>query len=86
MENRIGEHPQPTEKCDVAYTILENWPLIVVADFTQNNQTDFVVSQSTFSSLAITDKGPRLLKSGIIDIEYKMYTEHFFLRSLLIVQ
>jgi hypothetical protein len=44
---------------------------IVVADFTRNNQTDFVVSRSTFSSLAIAKKGPRLLKSGIIDIEYK---------------
>lgn len=44
---------------------------IVVADFTQNNQTDFVVSQSTFSSLAIADKGSQLIKGGIIDIEYK---------------
>lgn len=44
---------------------------IVVADFTQNNQTDFVVSRNTFSSIAIADKGPELLKRGIIDIEYK---------------
>lgn len=44
---------------------------IVVVDFTQNNQTDFVVSRSTFSSLAIADKGRELLKGGIIDIEYK---------------
>ena len=47
---------------------------IVVADFTQNNQTDFVVSRNTFSRITVADKGLELLKRGIIDIEYKRYT------------
>ena len=47
---------------------------IVVADFTQNNQTDFVVSRNMFSRIAFADKGPELLKRGIIYIEYKRYT------------
>ena len=40
---------------------------IVVVDFTQNNQTNFVVSRKyTFSRIAVADKGPELLKRGII--------------------
>lgn len=48
----------------------------VVADITQYNQTDFVVSWSTFSSLEIADKGFHIIKGGIIDIKYKIYTNN----------
>jgi hypothetical protein len=44
---------------------------IVVTDFTESSQTDFVVPRSTFSNLAVADKGSELIKAGIIDIQYK---------------
>jgi hypothetical protein len=44
---------------------------IVVTDFTESSQTDFVVTRSTFSSMALPDQGDQLLNAGIIDIEYK---------------
>lgn len=44
---------------------------IVVTDLTENYQADFVVPRSTFSSLALANKGSELIRAGIIDIEYK---------------
>eukprot|EP01018_Ginkgo_biloba_P023062 Gb_29324 [translate_table: standard] len=44
---------------------------VIVIDLTENNQTDFVVTTQTFSSLALPKKGHALVKMGIVDIEYK---------------
>ncbi|KAH9321474.1 hypothetical protein KI387_016113, partial [Taxus chinensis] len=44
---------------------------VVVTDHTENNQTDFVVSVRTFSSLAQPSKSAELVKMGIANVEYK---------------
>ncbi|GLJ12222.1 hypothetical protein SUGI_0186820 [Cryptomeria japonica] len=44
---------------------------VVVSDFTQDNQTDFVLPSRTFSKMAQPTKSSKLLKMGIVDIEYK---------------
>ncbi|KAH9321444.1 hypothetical protein KI387_016083, partial [Taxus chinensis] len=44
---------------------------VVVTDYTENNERDFVLTTPTFSSLAQPSKSAELIKIGIPDIEYK---------------
>lgn len=58
-------------RCTDSKLCTKSGTTIVVTDFTESSQTDFVVTRSTFSSMALPDQGDQLLKAGIIDIEYK---------------
>ncbi|XP_057833056.2 expansin-like A1 [Cryptomeria japonica] len=44
---------------------------VLVTDFPENTQTDFVLPRSTFSKLAQPAKCSQLLNRGIVDIEYE---------------
>eukprot|EP01018_Ginkgo_biloba_P023046 Gb_24808 [translate_table: standard] len=58
-------------RCTDPQLCTKNGTKIVVTDLTQNNQTDFVVTQRAFVSMAAPDKGDQLLKAGIVGLEYK---------------
>lgn len=44
---------------------------VIVTDLNRNNQTDFVLSSRAFAAMANKDKGPDILKLGMVDVEYK---------------
>ncbi|TJX44964.1 hypothetical protein E8P77_29535, partial [Soehngenia saccharolytica] len=44
---------------------------VVVSDLTRNNQTDFVLPSTTFAKMAQPTKSSKLVRMGIVDIEYK---------------
>eukprot|EP01018_Ginkgo_biloba_P023060 Gb_29322 [translate_table: standard] len=44
---------------------------LMVIDFTESDQTDFVVTTEIFSNLALPGREHELFRMGIVDIEYK---------------
>lgn len=44
---------------------------VVLTDQNSDNRTDFVLSKKAFSAMALKGKGQELLKTGMVDIEYK---------------
>eukprot|EP00252_Welwitschia_mirabilis_P019300 TRINITY_DN4422_c0_g1_i2.p1 TRINITY_DN4422_c0_g1~~TRINITY_DN4422_c0_g1_i2.p1 ORF type:complete len:266 (+),score=43.25 TRINITY_DN4422_c0_g1_i2:500-1297(+) len=58
-------------RCTNQTLCTKNGAEVVVTDHNWSNQTGFVVTPQTFSSLAVPGKGKVLLQNGIVDIEYK---------------
>ena len=44
---------------------------VTLTDKNSDNRTDFVVSKKAFTAMALKGKSQELLKTGIVDMEYK---------------
>ncbi|XP_012829107.1 PREDICTED: expansin-like B1 [Erythranthe guttata] len=58
-------------RCKIPTHCSEEGTKIVVTDYGEGHETDFILSARAYSNLALPNLAPQLLAYGVIDVEYK---------------